>query len=320
MLTEPKVSLLIPVHGDAIFLKKTLNNIRDCNYSNLEIIIILDRATENVQTQILDYCNNESRSILIKSELPGISNALNAGIAVSSGEYIARLDCDDLMSPERIQAQVQFLEANRDYAVYGTQMLLITELGEPITYSCYPSRNFTIRIFLKIRNCIGHPTVLVRKSALTKVNGYRSFFNGAEDFDLWIRISRFSKIANLNQPLTKYRVSNFQTSLILKDNPGLVEDAVILANVFEPKSDYDFSNLATNDELMKFSSELKTAHAFHPIVRRVKSLGLLREIVKPQITLVPIMLVKLGKSFIISPSTTIYFIIYGAMNLKKREF
>jgi glycosyltransferase involved in cell wall biosynthesis len=318
MLNKPKVSLLIPIHGEAIYFDKTLDSLLQISYGNLEIILILDRATEKVRFQAKQFCESMPGTVVVDSLKPGISHALNTGISVSSGKYIGRLDSDDLILPTRIEIQVSFLEENLEYSVVGTQMLLISEEGEHISETNFPSSNFGIRTFLKVRNCIGHPTVLIRKSALEKVKGYRSFFNGAEDLDLWLRIALVGKFKNLDLSLTKYRISNNQTSTRLKNNPGLIEEAVWIANTIGKNSDVDFYEVSVEEQIAAFVQGMRINYKSHPIIRRHKCLKQLCRVESQTNRSALTVLEIIWQGFLVSPKTTILFTLYGLMNFRKK--
>ena len=161
----------------------------------------------------------------------GISNALNSGIAVSCSEFIARLDADDIILPNRIEKQYSFLVENPQFVLVGTQMTLFKSVGkESIRITTYPVHNSAIKSVLRMKNCIGHPTVMFRKSIFYSAGQYRSYFNGAEDFDLWIRMSNLGKFKNLNENLTLYRISETQYSKSFIATPGVLEEAVLLSS------------------------------------------------------------------------------------------
>lgn len=236
MLNNSKVSLIIPIHGESPFLDETLESVELIRYDELEVILVLDRASASA-TKVTEVFakKNENRRI-IKSLKPGISDALNLGIAKSSGAYIARLDSDDMIAPDRITKQVYEFQKDRDLILVGTQMILIDTLNRPIRRTAYPSGNQGIKKLIPIRNCIGHPTVMLKREFLDKVGGYRANFNGAEDLDLWMRLAPLGKFKNINEELTYYRISENQVSQSLRRNPGELEERVLAANTSTRKS------------------------------------------------------------------------------------
>lgn len=206
IILAPVVSVIIPVHGDAPYLFSTIKSIEMQDFKEFETLIILDRVSKDIETYTNNLALNSEKFKVIVSKKPGISNVLNLGISESSGEYIARIDADDLMRRDRLKLQLAFLEINQDVVCVGSQVTKINADGIQIGESSYPLTNKQIIKNLLFRNCIAHPSVMYRRSAIIQTGGYRHELNGAEDYDLWLRISRLGKIVNLNEPLTLYRV------------------------------------------------------------------------------------------------------------------
>jgi len=231
MLTNSRVSLIIPIHGRGIYLADTLKSVELIGYQNLEVLLVLDRATPQAQKKAADFCDKRGDRFILDSTKPGISEALNLGIKRSTGIYIARLDSDDMISPERISQQVIELDTKNDLVLVGTQMLIVDECNNPIRNTCYPVKDKSIKNLMQIRNCIGHPSVMLRKESVQKAGGYRSKFNGAEDLDLWLRLSSLGKFMNLNSALTSYRISDSQITNSLKKLPGELEERVLIENL-----------------------------------------------------------------------------------------
>ncbi len=222
------MSLIVPIHGAAPFLNETLGSVSSVPYLNLEVLLVLDRPTPTARSIVTDYCRKNSRAIWIESKEPGISSALNTGLAIAKGELISRLDCDDLILPARIQMQVEEFMNRPKLVLVGTQMRIINAQGDYIRKTRYPLRNRSIKKLMEIRNCVGHPTVMFRKFEALRVGGYRGEFNGAEDLDLWLRLSHEGEFKTINQALTAYRISDFQETKKIKKNPGELEEKVIL--------------------------------------------------------------------------------------------
>jgi glycosyltransferase involved in cell wall biosynthesis len=231
MQSDLKVSLIVPIHGDAIYLLETLESIKNITFDSFEVIFVFDRASENVQLLVRNFCENMKNVKSIFTNGFGISNALNSGIAVSRSEFIARLDADDIILPNRIERQYSFLAGNPRFVLVGTQMTLFKSVGkESIRRTTYPVHNRAIKAVLKMKNCIGHPTVMFRKSIFYSAGQYRTYFNGAEDFDLWTRMSKLGKFKNLNENLTLYRISETQYSKSFISTPGVLEESVLLSS------------------------------------------------------------------------------------------
>lgn len=225
-----KVSILIPVHGECLFLKNTLESLENANLESCEVIAVLDRANVEPQQLLMNFQAQNEHVFIIDSDGIGISNALNTGLKFSTAEFIARLDCDDLVLPERFQEQIRFLTDHPNVIVFGSQIHLINEVGDVIASKKYPTHSRSIHRVLRFQNCIAHPSVMFRKKEIQDAGGYDSNFDGAEDFELWTRILPKYKIANSKATLMNYRISESQVTRKPKMYPGELEFKVILKN------------------------------------------------------------------------------------------
>jgi glycosyltransferase involved in cell wall biosynthesis len=208
----PCVDVVIPVHNGQEFLEEAINSVVNQQHLN-QILIILNNCednSENIARKMQkDYLNIQ----ILDQPLVGISNALNLGISKSTAEYIARLDSDDIMFPNRLAIQVAHMREKRAISVLGTQVEYIDFAGTILGISKYPSGNNLRKERFGIFNPIAHPSVIIRSEVFKKVGLYNSEFDGAEDLDLWLRVIIKNVIANLPIPLTFYRKHPNQVSL-----------------------------------------------------------------------------------------------------------
>ena len=230
----PAVSVIIPVHGNAPHLISTIESIRMQSFQEYEVIIILDRASEEIKTYARNLASDFENIRVVISEKPGISHALNTGILESSGEFIARIDADDLMREDRLVLQKNFLEKHEEVVCVGSQVTKINFSGIRIGRSSYPGSNKLITSTLLFRNCIAHPSVMYRRSSILEVNGYRPEFDGVEDYDLWLRLSMIGQIRNIQKTLTSYRVWEGQVTRTKKHL--MLENAKRVRESFENSS------------------------------------------------------------------------------------
>jgi glycosyltransferase involved in cell wall biosynthesis len=184
-----------------------------------ESVIILDRASKEIEAYARNLTLESAKFKVVVSKKPGISHALNTGIRESSGEFIARIDADDVMHKDRLMLQKNFLEKNHAVVCVGSQVTKINIHGTRIGRSSYPVSNEQITSTLLFRNCIAHPSVMYRRSSFLEVGGYRPDFDGVEDYDLWLRLSLIGQIRNMKSTLTSYRVWDNQ---ITRKNKHLI--------------------------------------------------------------------------------------------------
>jgi glycosyltransferase involved in cell wall biosynthesis len=202
----PDVSVIIPIHGDPIFLKETIKSIEDQVNCSFEIVVVLDRAANWVADYFSELRIRSTMITVLKSPRNGIADALNIGIQAAQAQLIARIDSDDTMEPNRLSSQLIFLLEHPDISVVGTQVNFINSQNQRIKKSRYPISEKAISEILPIRNCIAHPSVMFRKSLFSSGFLYDPEFNGVEDYELWLRLLPTFKIANMPKALTNYRV------------------------------------------------------------------------------------------------------------------
>lgn len=203
------VSVLIASNKVDDFFYQAINSIFEQSFKELEMIIVLNGPAVLkkivVEKRLSEYPNIK----LLSTDISGLNFALNFGINYASGKYIARMDADDIAYPDRISTQFEFLEKNSDISVCGSWSNLIDEQGCNQSTQIFPATNLEIRKSLTFKNPICHPSVMYRKEPICRIGAY---LNGqhAEDYDLWVRLSRDPKIgfANIERPLVGYRIDS----------------------------------------------------------------------------------------------------------------
>ena len=209
--TEPLVSVLLPVYNGEKYLKETIDSVLNQTYFNLEFIIIDDGSVDSTESIISNYTDSRIRYIKNQHNLKLIAT-LNKGIELCEGKYIARIDADDLMHPNRLQKQVHFLETHLDYVLVGSAVRLIKEGVEEESIRYYTEHDDIVFSMLFYCPFI-HPSLLIRKSIINENKLYfDSDFIHAEDYELWTRMVSFGKVTNLPEKLTSYRIHQAQIS------------------------------------------------------------------------------------------------------------
>jgi glycosyltransferase involved in cell wall biosynthesis len=208
---QPKISVVIPFKNAEKYLAESIESVinQKCNFS-FEVIVVDDNSTDKSLTIAESFAG--SVVLTHKSNGVGISDALNLGVQQSKSDLIARHDADDIMQQGRLQSQFDFMLANPDHVLLGGQISYIGEIGEFETPNYYPSTSDELESWLAKGCYLAHPTVVFRKDKFEEVGGYKRANDGAEDYDLWLRLSEVGKIANLEIVLTQYRKHNQQVT------------------------------------------------------------------------------------------------------------
>lgn len=206
--------MLLPVHKNNPYLGNAIESILAQSHSNFELLIL-----DNSQNGISDFINTQDPRVRI-IELPayfGLSETLNFGIRISEGRYIARMDYDDSSVYNRIQMQVDFLEAHPDVGILGGFIRYLGEQYDPKakvgTIGTRPTSCSDMKRYLLNKNPLFHPTVMFRASSIREMEKlYRKKYDSCEDLDLWSRAIFKMKIANLPDVLLEYRLHEDQYS------------------------------------------------------------------------------------------------------------
>ena len=175
---------------------------------NFEVVLVADRIDIVGAQAILD--NSKLNYRILESTEPGIVPALNLGISNITSKYIARMDDDDVMLPNRLKNQLNFMDSHPDYVLLGGQIELIDESSKHIGYSKYKKVVRCKTESILKSNPLAHPTAMFVRERVLEIGGYRSFL--PEDWDLWIRLCELGNVGNLDEVLIKYRVHSSQLS------------------------------------------------------------------------------------------------------------
>jgi len=175
--------------------------------NDFEVILVADRIKTSLAAELLE--KSISNYQICESDKPGIVNALNLGLSKSNSSYVARMDEDDLMEPNRLVQQSAYLDNNLDCIVVGGQLKLINEKGESIGVSRFSNRVISRSQLLR-RSPIAHPAAMFRREKVLDVGGYREYL--PEDWDLWARLWQQGRIANLRDYVLRYRIHENQLS------------------------------------------------------------------------------------------------------------
>jgi len=202
----------MPVYNASRYVAEAIESILNQTLSDFEFIIIDDCSTDDTCDIINTY--TDRRIILICKQVnTGIISSLNLGI--TKGQFIARMDGDDISDVNRLGKQVDFMHLNPEITVCGTWFRLIPS-NQIIDY---PGSNEAIKIAFLDFCAIGHPTAMIRTDFIrAKKLEYDPSFKSAEDYDLWTRIASAGKFANIPEPLLSYRLHAGQVSITDHDN------------------------------------------------------------------------------------------------------
>jgi len=205
-----KVSIVMSAYNCESFLKQALDSIMNQSYTEFELILIDDASTDSTKIIIQNFAGKYSRISAIYNDVnQGLTANLNTAISLAKGEYIARMDADDISLPSRIQKQIKFLDEHPEIDLVGSAAYDINEYGEEIQLRQSPNLHDDIIALLPKANPITHSTVMFRKESFASIGYYNEAYRTTQDYDMWFRAAgKGLKFHNLQEILLKYRMDN----------------------------------------------------------------------------------------------------------------
>ena len=203
----PAVSWLVCTHVANDLLRQALRSCFDQTFSDFELVVVANgQDSATIVSAVREWFGEDDRLRVVGTDIRHLNFSLNLGLHLCRAELVARMDGDDLSSPDRLTRQVEFMRAHPDVVVLGTDYAVIDLNGRPCGGVSLPTADGDIRWSLLWRNPLCHPAVMFRRDAVRHVGGYLGAIH-AEDYDLWSRLALnpSNRFANLSQPLLSYR-------------------------------------------------------------------------------------------------------------------
>jgi glycosyltransferase involved in cell wall biosynthesis len=210
---DPGVTVLIPCNSTE-YLPECLDSIASQDYSNIAVLVVLNgKAIDERHALAQKFSEYPLKLNFAVSEKEGIVSALNLGLGLSSHEFIARIDADDLMPPKRISRQIAEFARDTEIVAIGGQLEFIGASSEK-KHPGYPVNDKNFRHALYRFSPIPHPGIMYKKTAVQLAGMYSEEFPYIEDWHLWIRLIEQGKIFNLSETTVFYRIHPNQSTNI----------------------------------------------------------------------------------------------------------
>ena len=247
---DPLISVIMSVHNEKEYVSDAINSILAQTYQNFELIII-DDYSDNETADICNvfYKNWPTKIRLFRNEHNiGLTKSLNIGLKHAKGDFIARMDADDISLNNRFETQINYLIDNSDIDLVGSFYDEIDKNGKTIRENVkFETEPSIINWRLFFENPIPHPPIMLKKEILNNMGGYNEKIKFSQDYDLFCRLSAFAKMTNLPKVLYKWRVHD--KSISKKSNLAQRKIAVeisknhISSNINSVLDDYDLDLL-----------------------------------------------------------------------------
>jgi glycosyltransferase involved in cell wall biosynthesis len=209
------VSVVMSVYNSDQWLRAAIESILSQSYDNWEFIIVDDGSNAATKKILSGYSGNAKIKIISNEKRLGLTKNLNMAISLCKGEFIARMDADDICLPLRFEKQVNFLQNNPDVPVVCSFIDFIDENSNPVgIWKDDREANSWDKIKRRLprQSCLAHPAVMVRKTIFEKYS-YNERQSHSQDWDMWLQLAADGKIIEkINEPLLLYRVHQQSTT------------------------------------------------------------------------------------------------------------
>lgn len=206
-MAAPVISVVVPVYNAARYLRQALQSVFAQTFRDFELIAIDDGSTDGSAAILDQLAVQDTRLRILRRPNTGIVGALNEGLAEARGEFIARMDGDDLSLPERFAKQTSFLRENPSVVCVGSAFTYIDERGALLKWNPRDCTHEALESALLAGDggALIHPSIMVRRDAIERVGRYRVEAQWVEDLDLYLRLAQSGRLANLPEVLLHYR-------------------------------------------------------------------------------------------------------------------
>ena len=203
------VSVIMATFNEPVdYICESIESILNQTYTNFEFIII-DDSTNSDTVKAIDSYKSDSRIIIVREDKRiGFVKALNKGMKLAKGDYIVRMDADDISVNDRLEKQLNYLTKHKKIDILGGNMLIINESGDVVSERKYPTHGLPLSVNSIFRSPVAHPSVMFRRTIIENNFYYDESFIKAEDTEFWFRLRNNGYvIANLPYNVLKFRIS-----------------------------------------------------------------------------------------------------------------
>jgi hypothetical protein len=205
----PPIAVLLSVHNGEATVQSSIQSLTDQTYGGWTLVVVDDASSDATPHLLREAAAHDPRVQVVRNRKRlGLAASLNGAAAVTSAEFLARLDADDVALPTRLQEQATFLESHPEV---GTGAELVDVSGRSLGCAFRPEDHEILiqRIFRE--NPFIHPSVMLRRTFLEATGGYDVRLRRAQDYDLWLRGYKRTRFHNLPRPLIRYRLRSKPT-------------------------------------------------------------------------------------------------------------
>jgi glycosyltransferase involved in cell wall biosynthesis len=246
----PKISVVMPVYNNERYLRTAIESVLSQTLGDFEFIVISESDTSSESRSIIDsYSDGRINHVRNESRL-GMIESLNVGLKLARGEFIARMDADDVCLPDRFAHQLEYLDSHPDVGIVGSASRVVDDSGSTVLIDIRPHEAVMSRWMSLFGPPVSHPSVMVRTQLMRQIGGYDPSMI-CEDYDLWIRALDVTKIENMPEILLVRRVHDKSSTLLQQEKVDCTHIGLsqrILASLLKRDVDVETVRLLKGDE------------------------------------------------------------------------
>ena len=209
----PTITVLMSCYNATRWLAESIESVLNQTFTEFEFIIVDDGSVDNTLDVLRVFSARDPRIVVVEKQNTGLTDSLNVGLQRARGEWIARLDADDICEPTRLERQIGRARTDSKLVFIGTGLTVIDENGHGSKCHRYPSHHIgLLKNLISGRKFPPHSSAFYKKAISQSIGGYRTKFKRSQDCDLWLRLSEVGELACLSEPLVRIRKHSEQIS------------------------------------------------------------------------------------------------------------
>jgi glycosyltransferase involved in cell wall biosynthesis len=211
----PRVTVVMPVYNGEKYIAEAVGSVLASRYADFELLVVDDGSTDASIAEATRAAAGDTRLRVVPMSHGGVAAARDAALREARGEFVANLDADDAMFPERLGRQVAFLDRHPDHVAVGARVLVVDALGRPqrVVVRYFTHEEIDAAHLSGLGGAIGNPAAMFRRQAALAVGGFPPTAHATgEDHDFWLRLAEVGRLANLPDVLIRYRIHGANAS------------------------------------------------------------------------------------------------------------
>lgn len=239
------------VYNGEQFLRESISSVLNQTFKEFEFIIINDGSTDRSEEIIREFSILDNRIQFVNKKNSGLTKSLNLGINMARGEWIARIDDDDICEPKRLELQYSYAKSNNSVVLIGSEFKKIDfNILKSKIYK-YPNQNRNLKeLLIKKKIIFPHSSFFINSEYIKKIDGYNDRLKRSQDYDLCLRLSEIGKIACINKPLVRIRKHKYQVSEKDSGMRQLIDSRLALISFFLRKKGFDDPLTNKNSDIL----------------------------------------------------------------------